>query len=238
MRSLFTAIGTPVRFSVRSGHFKSSFKKCAVSAKGEPIPWYTYPCIDFLRQRSYEGKTVLEFGGGQSTLWWAHRAKNIVTFEGDQDWYDKIKGSMPANVDLFLVSMDSPDRCVSEVNKILDAGNYGKFDVIIIDGLFRFQMIDIARKAMADSGAIICDDADGYGFYEGFKDSGLNRVDFFGYAPGVILPRCSSIYLRQRFISFRPTTPDTGDCSGVRAGPPTRRGAGRHGELGVYAGAN
>ena len=133
-----------------------------------------------------------------------HRAKNIVTFESDQDWYDKIKGTMPANVDLFLVSMDSPDRCVSEVNKILDAGNYGKFDVIIIDGLFRFQMIDIARKALADSGAIICDDADGYGFYEGFKDSGLNRVDFFGYAPGVILPRCSSIFFGNGSFLFDP----------------------------------
>jgi len=66
---------------------------------------------------------------------------------------------MPANVELLLVSMDSPDRCVSEVNNILDAGTYGKFDVIIIDGLFRFEMIDIARKAMADSGAIICDDS-------------------------------------------------------------------------------
>ncbi len=207
VRSLFTAIGTPVRFSVKSGHFQSSFKKCAVTSKGAPIPWYTYPCTDFLRQRSYEGKSILEFGGGQSTIWWAHRAKNIVTFDGDQDWYDRIKGNMPANVDLHLVSMDSPDRCVLEVNKLLDAGNYGKFDVIIIDGLFRFQMIDIARKAMANSGAIICDDADGYGFYEGFKDSGLNRVDFFGYAPGVILPHCSSIFFGNGSFLFDPHHP-------------------------------
>ena len=83
-------------------------------------------------------------------------------------------------------------------------GNYGKFDVIIIDGLFRFQMIDIAMKAMADSGAIICDDADGYGFYEGFKDSGLNRVDFFGYSPGVILPHCSSIFFGNGSFLFEP----------------------------------
>jgi hypothetical protein len=204
LRSVLTAFLTPVKFSLRSGHFKSSFKRFAVSAKGEPIPWYTYPCIDFLQPRSYEGKTVLEFGGGQSTLWWAHRAKQIVTFEGDQDWYDKIKETMPANVDLFLVSMASPDRCVSEVNQILAAGNYGKFDVIIIDGLFRFQMIDIAMKAMADSGAIVCDDADGYGFYEGFKDRGLNRVDFFGYSPCVILPHCTAIYFGNRAFLFDP----------------------------------
>jgi hypothetical protein len=204
LRSLVTALATPVRFSARSGHFKSSFLKCAVSAKGEPIPWYTYPCMDFLRQRSYEGKTVLEFGGGQSTLWWAHRARQVVTLEGDPEWYDKIKGRMPANVDLFLVSMESPERCVSEVSRILDAGSYGTFDLIIIDGLFRFEMIDIARKAMAASGAIICDDADGYGFYEGFKDRGLNRVDFFGYAPGVILPRCSSIFFGHGAFLFDP----------------------------------
>lgn len=160
--------------------------------------------MDFLRQRSYEGKAVLEFGGGQSTLWWAQRARQVVTFEGDQEWYDKIKGSMPANVDLFLVSMESPDRCVSEVNHILDAGNYGKFDLIIIDGLFRSEMINLARKAMAASGAIICDDADGYGFYEGFTESSLNRVDFFGYAPGVILPRCSSIFFGNGAFLFDP----------------------------------
>jgi hypothetical protein len=105
IRNVFTAILTPVLFSLRSGHFRSSFKGYAVSAKGEPIPWYTYPCIEFLRQRSYEDKRVLEFGGGQSTLWWARLARHIVTFEGDIDWYNQIKVTMPANVDLHYVSM-------------------------------------------------------------------------------------------------------------------------------------
>jgi hypothetical protein len=204
LRSILTAILTPISFSLRSGHFRSSFKRVAVSEKGDPIPWYTYPCLDFLRYRSYEGKRVLEFGGGQSTLWWARRAQHVVIFEGDKDWYDKIKGRMPANVDIFLVSMESQGQCVSEVNHILEAHNYGNFDVIIIDGLYRFQMIDTARKVMADSGAIICDDAEGYGFYEGFKDSGLNRVDFFGYAPCVVLPHCTSIFFGNRSFLFNP----------------------------------
>jgi hypothetical protein len=207
LRSLVTALCTPISFSLRSGHFKSSFKTFAVSAQGEPIPWYTYPCLDFLRYRSYQGKKVLEFGGGQSTLWWAKRASNIVTFEGDREWYNKIKVNMPANVDLFLVSIENPDRCVAEVTQVLDRGNYGKFDVIIIDGLYRFQMIDLARQAMADSGVIICDDADGYGFYEGFKDSGLNRVDFFGYSPCVILPHCTSIFFANQAFLFDPQHP-------------------------------
>jgi hypothetical protein len=207
LRSLITALLTPVLFSLRSGHFKSSFKNFAVSAQGEPIPWYTYPCLDFLRHRSYENKKVLEFGGGQSTLWWAGRARNIVTFEGDEQWYNQIKVNMPANVDLFHVSMESPDRCIDEVNQTLASRNYDKFDVIVIDGLYRFEMIEIARKVMADSGVIICDDAEGYGFYEGLKDSGLNRVDFFGYSPCVILPHCTSIFFGKDSFLFDPHYP-------------------------------
>ncbi len=202
IRSLLTAILTPVSFIVRSGHLRSSFKRVAVSSKGEPIPWYSYPCLDFLRYRSYEGKRILEFGGGQSSLWWAKRAEQVVVFEGDKDWYDKIKETMPPNVDIHLVSIDSPEKCTSEVNNKLDAENSGKFDIIIIDGLYRSAMIGIAIEVMADSGAIICDDADGYGFYEGFKNSGLNRVDFFGYAPCVVLPRCTSIFFGPRSFLF------------------------------------
>jgi hypothetical protein len=204
IRSLVTAVLTPVSFSLRSGHFRSSFKKSAVSAKGEPIPWYTYPCLDFLRNRSYEGKKILEFGGGQSTLWWAQRAQKIVTFEGDKSWYDKIKGNMPANVDLILVSMESSDRCLSEIKQILADRNYSKFDIIIIDGLYRYDLIGLARNVMADSGAIICDDADGSYFYEGFKNRGLNRVDFFGYVPCVILPHCTSIFFGNDSFLFDP----------------------------------
>ena len=207
IRSLFTAVLTLVAFSVRSGHLRSSFKGVAVSKTGEPIPWYSYPCLDFLRYRSFEGKRILEFGGGQSTLWWAKRAKQVVVFEGDKDWYDRIKGTMPANADIHLVSMDSPEKCTSETNNILDAENYGKFDIIIIDGLYRFEMIDIAKTVMTDSGAIICDDSEGYGFYEGFKNSGLNRVDFFGNAPCVVLPHCTSIFFGPHSFLLDPQYP-------------------------------
>jgi hypothetical protein len=60
---------------------------------------------------------VLEFGGGQSTLWWAERAKNVVTLEGNKEWYEKIKRDMPENVDLNYVSMENKEANVSEVKK-------------------------------------------------------------------------------------------------------------------------
>lgn len=196
IRSVGTAIIGPMLAAYRTGYFRSAFKMAAVSRSGEPLPWYTYPSIDFLKYRNYEDKIILEFGGGQSTLWWASKAKQVVTLEGDREWYEKIKGQIPNNVDLCYVSMESKEINVSEVTHTLKNKQYSKYDVIVIDGLYRYEMIEIALSYLADDGIVICDNAEGYGFYEGFKESGLWRVDFFGNAPGVVLPHATSIYFR------------------------------------------
>jgi hypothetical protein len=196
LRSTATAFLTPVFFSYRSGHFLSSFKMAAVTKEGDALPWYTYPCIDFLKYRSFEDKTVLEFGGGQSTLWWAKKAARVVTVEGDRGWYEKLRNKVPANVDLRFASMDSEAENVAAVRDIVASRKESSFDVIVIDGLYRAAMIEIAVRSMAQDGMIVCDNAEGYGIYEGFKERGLSRVDFYGYAPGVVLPHCTSVYFK------------------------------------------
>src|SRR5947207_2919580 len=93
IRALATAVLTPLWFSYKTGHCRSSFKMAAVNRRGEPLPWYTYPCIHFLEFRDFRDKTVLEFGAGQSTLWWSQRAAQVVAFEGDPAWHDELKPS-------------------------------------------------------------------------------------------------------------------------------------------------
>ena len=205
VRSFFTATLTPVLFSYRSGHFKSSWKMSAVSQTGAPVTWYTFPCNDFLRQRDFSGKSVLEFGGGQSSLWWARRAERVVTLEGDAQWYEKIRSKMPSNVSLHLVSSDDAERCVRDVNEKLK--DHAKFDIIVIDGLYRTELIETARRKLADDGAIIVDNAEGYGFYEAFRDSGLQRIDFHGHSPGVILPHCTSVFFQDHSFLLSPRHP-------------------------------
>ncbi len=193
IRSVGTAVIGPVRFAYCSGYWRSAFKRAAVSKNGQALPWYTYPAIDFLKYRDYQDKLVLEFGGGQSTLWWADRAKQVVTLEGDKQWHDEIKQGMPSNVSLYHVSMDDKNANVSEVKARLKQQKNSAYDVIVIDGLYRFEMIEIALSYLNEGGIIVCDNAEGYGFYDGFKDSGLSRVDFFGNAPGTVLPHCTSL---------------------------------------------
>lgn len=200
----YVAFVTPVLYSIRTGHFKSAYKMMSVDRHGKPIPWYTYPCVDFLKRRNYEDKTVLEFGGGQSTLWWAKRAKHVVVMEGNEGWLKKLEARVGGNVDLHLVNNNSGKECFANINEILDQ-NYSvnKFDIIIIDGLWRDEISDIASKVMAPDGIIIYDNSDREGeyignCYEKFKNSGLSRIDFFGYLARTTTPLCTSVFFHPR----------------------------------------
>lgn len=207
IRSLGTAVLTPFLLSRRTGHWKSSFAMMALSSGGTAIPWYTYPCIDFLKFRNFDNKTVLEFGAGQSTLWWAQKASRVIALEGDEDWLRRLKPEVPANADVHLVPVGSASACVDGVNRILADYPDMRFDVVVIDGLWRDEMIDIAARVVKDDGIVICDNAESFGFFEGFKSRDFQRVDFFGHAPGVVLPHCTSVYFRSASPAFAAAHP-------------------------------
>jgi hypothetical protein len=82
-----------------------------------------------------------------------------------------------------------------------------KYPLRCIDGLTRGDLFDIASNYVAPSGIIICDNAEDYGFYEGFKDRGFSRVDFYGSAPGILLPHCTSIFFAASSFVFDPAVP-------------------------------
>lgn len=202
VRNIGTALLTPIRFSIQSGHFISSLKMAAVSKYNQPIPWYTYPCIDFIKHIDFSKKNILEFGGGQSTLWWSKKSQEVLTIEGDQNWFFRIKSKMPSNVHLYYAPMGSATENVSEVKKILNFEKFSKFDVVIIDGLYRREMIEIALTHLSSTGIIICDNSESYGFFEAMRESPFMKIDFYGYAPGVFLPHCTTIYFRPDSVEF------------------------------------
>lgn len=207
VRSLGTALLTPVAFSLRTGHLRSSFQNMAVAADGSALPWYTYPCIDFLAQRDFTDRNVLEFGAGQSSLWWSAHAKTVTSLEGDAGWHEHIKSKMPANVDLSLVPSDDCEISMAAVRQTLAERATAKFDVVIIDGLWRRELVQVAFEHVTDDGVIIFDNADGYGLYDETKDRDRQRVDFFGFAPGVSQESCTSIFFKPGAFLFSPRFP-------------------------------
>jgi hypothetical protein len=200
IRSLGTCILVPIQFSIGTGHGKSSFLMRAVDSKGGPIPWYTYPAIDFLGQRRYHDKTILEFGGGQSTLWWAARAKSVLSIEEDPHWFTKIQVQVPNNAEV---------RCIldpASIKAFLKSRNR-KFDIIVVDGGARRELTRLSFDYLLPGGALILDNSDGYGFYDEIKDRLCSRIDFFGFAPGVLLRHCTSIVFVDECFLLTPDVP-------------------------------
>jgi hypothetical protein len=201
IRILLTAFITPIRFSYKSGHFKSSFKQRAVDKDGNPLPWYSYPAIEFLKTKNFKEKTILEFGSGQSTLWWAKNSKLVKSFEQNESWFKSIKKQLPLNVEIVHLTDTSENGMLVEIEDILIKEN-SKYDVIVIDGLFRKQLCEIAIRYLTATGVIITDNSEGYGFKEAFDNTGFKRVDFHGYSPGVVLKQSTSIFFNSNCFIF------------------------------------
>lgn len=207
LRAVTTGVVTPVRFSLMTGHWKSSLARSARAADGQPVPWYTYPAIDFLAQRDFRNCNVLEFGGGQSTLWWSARARSVFTIEEDSEWLERLRPQIGINVTLHHVPLPAGMRTVEPVKALLDMNPIRTFDVIVVDGHLREEAAALAFQYLAPGGAIILDNAEGFGFYEEVNKRDCRRVDFFGFAPGVTLRHCTSIVFIDDCFLFQPRIP-------------------------------
>src|SRR3954470_17820735 len=112
------------------GHVKSSRRGRCVDGHGQPIPWYTYPAIEYLKQLDFSAKDVFEFGAGQSTLFWAARARRVVSVEDDDAWYRELLPSISQNCELFLET-----DLYEYVNRL--AASPSSYDIIVVDGAAR-----------------------------------------------------------------------------------------------------
>lgn len=202
LRALTIALLTPGYFSYRNGHFRSSLRTRALDPRGEPIPWYTYPANDLLNTKNFSDRSVLEFGAGQSTLWWARRAREVLSLEGDAGWLEQLRPQISENVRLHLVASTLEDADAHVGNR--------SFDVIIVDGLDRHVACRKAREFVKREGVIILDNSEGYWGPEGtypimdfFRDQGFRRIDFYGHAPGVLLRHCTSFFFRDDCFLFK-----------------------------------
>lgn len=196
-----TGVITPVLFSVRTGHLRSTLVGRSVDAAGEPVPSYSYPALDLLGSKDFAGRSVLEWGAGQSTLWWAARASHVTAFENDARWYRYLDQQIPGNVVLHL----QPYREGSAAHLVEGQ----RFDVVVVDGWARHRCTEESIPLVADDGVIIFDNSDEdrnqdwNGALDLLREEGFQRVDFYGFAPGVVQPQCTSFFFRERCFLFR-----------------------------------
>lgn len=166
------------------GLVNSINENACVDCDKNPIPWYTYPAIDFLKQLDLSEKKVFEFGCGNSSKFWAGLAKEVISVEEKEEWYEICLKDKKNNQTIL--------NCVTEESYTESILNYSNnFDVIIVDGDFsRFKCTQNAIKKVNDGGLIILDNSDRAEEFEVYsnatkllREKGFIQVDMSGFGP-------------------------------------------------------
>ena len=179
---------------------KSIDEKLCLDRDGNPIPWYTFPAIEYLSQFDYSDKKIFEYGCGYSSAFWAIRAKNVTSIEDKTTWFERwISEFKYENLDVRW-----RDEGEGYENAIFEDGL--KYDVIVVDGKRREKCAEAAVKALVAGGMIILDDSDRINTSEEYqkavaflKEAGLIQVDFYGFCPMNCYTKTTSVFLHRYF---------------------------------------
>ena len=173
---IFRAVGT-------------SFNRIALGRYSR-TPWLAFSAVDYL-ESLVSGRRVFEFGSGMSTLWFAERCSQVVSVESNATWYDSITQRSLGMHNVRIVYANSKESYLAAI-----AGAGDKFDLILIDGLYRKECVDLARSYLNREGLIVVDNTDtdhdlSDQVKELFRDSDIKA--FRGWVPGNLHPIETSI---------------------------------------------
>ncbi len=97
------------------GQARSIRARRPVDAAGNPLPWYTYPAIEYLSQFDWRGASVFEFGTGYSSRFWAARAARVEAVENDPHWHAELSAHpMPGLTIHLRTEKDAYLACLAE----------------------------------------------------------------------------------------------------------------------------
>ncbi|MCK5084574.1 MAG: SAM-dependent methyltransferase [Candidatus Pacebacteria bacterium] len=163
--------------SMDLGQWQSIKENVPIDKQGDPIPWYTYPAIEYLRRLDIVDKIIFEWGAGNSSLFWATKAKEVVSVEDNKKWFSIINEKKLNNQKLIFCEKKS-----DYTKEILNQNR--KFDVIVIDGKHRYDCAKNVLGCVSKKGLIILDNSDRHPkTSQILKGQNLIQVDFNGFGP-------------------------------------------------------
>jgi hypothetical protein len=162
---------------VQQGGGISLKQKSCRDAGGSAIPWMTYSAIEYLKQFDLSDRTVLEFGSGSSTEFWASRAKQVTSVENDRAWYDIQRGRLRSNIELIFA--ETAEEYISP-----ESLGHQIYDIVVIDGRYRFDCAAQAVNWVTSNGVVILDNSDWHPNTAAMlARNGFLQVDFVGPGP-------------------------------------------------------
>jgi hypothetical protein len=159
------------------GLAKAMELKLPVDAAGEPIPWYTYPAIEYMKQFNFHNKVVFEYGCGSSTLFWGKQAGETFSVEHDPNWANQIRPLLREHQTLLLC--ETEEDYINSVHAIPK-----KIDILIVDGQWRRACAQEGIAKLNKEGIVVLDNTDWFhDVADWLRSEGFFQIDFSGFGP-------------------------------------------------------
>jgi len=164
-----------------------------VDGAGKPLPLYTYPAIHYLDSLDWSAADVFEFGSGNSTLWWAARARSVTSVENNPAWYAELSAQLPDSARVILETARPLGRAMPQDGMAYQA--------IVVDcGDNRYAAAEAAVGRLADDGILVLDNAEWYPQTTALlRNAGLIEIDFAGLKPSEFHTSVTSLFLKPGF---------------------------------------
>jgi predicted O-methyltransferase YrrM len=142
-------------------------------------PWIVPAANGWLRRRIRSDWTILELGSGRSTVWFAHRARRLISFEDNEFWAertrDRLRETGLENVELRVGPIEALTDAIAALPD-------SSFDLVVVDFLespkvTRIDLLGAAMKRVKPGGYLLLDDSDrpGYAQASGMLDGWRER---------------------------------------------------------------
>ncbi len=161
----------------RHGFAESVATGRPIAADGSPLPWYTYPAIEYLSQMDATGLRIFEYGCGNSSLFWARKGAHVWSVEHSPEWHSQLH-TQSSHLKSLLLRQEkkSYTQAICEHDEM--------FDIVIIDGVWRNECCHEALKRITPDGLILLDNSDWYtDAAEILRASRYFQIDFNGFGP-------------------------------------------------------
>jgi len=171
------------------GYFESISADISVK-DGQPFPMLTYSFMDYFESHDFSDYHLIEFGSGNSTLYFENRVKSLTTFETDFQWYSKMKDSLTKTK---YIHADSTKLINGEFD--LDLNNQNTF-VIIDAACNRYKLTNHVLNKGSPA-FIVLDNSEWYRNTAGLISSfNYFEIPFWGYKNTEHWESCTSLFIR------------------------------------------
>jgi hypothetical protein len=193
---------------------------------GKYLPWTSYAFTHWIEKKNYETSSILEFGSGASTLYWATKFSKVFSVESDLEWLKKVQSVTAPfpNVEIYSLfgnhfnsqSNQSIFRyhniffhdleLFPELNFNYEQINFNliqqlieKSNVFFVDGGPRNLYMYLLAEYVDDNAVIFVDNSDQLYTYEGRTSltiRGFKEIEFNSLGPLNHSATSTSVFIR------------------------------------------